>query len=123
MSKNKKARRMQEDEIPRSVLKMKQEKEKREREEARKNNINNKYGKRSKENQPSSDFKRSNKKISRKKLIKRIVLIIILIILITIGICLGVSAHTWKELATAMFNNENSIVVDTDGNTIAKLRF
>lgn len=120
MSRNKKAKRMQEDEIPNSVLKMKQAKKKREKEEAKKNKRKNKQARRQAEKDSTENVK---KKISRKKKIKKAIIIIILIIFVIIGIILAVSAYKWKKLATEMFNNENSIVVDTDGNTIAELRF
>lgn len=110
----------QEDEIPRSVLKMKQEKEKREREEA-KNRRSGKHGKRSSNIDEEQNGKKNSKKPKR-KIIRKIILFIIIIGLIVLGVYLGISAHDWKELVTDMFNNENSVVVDTDGNTIAKLR-
>ena len=126
-----KKKRMQEDEIPRSVLKMKQEKERREREE-RRNQRSGKHGKRF--NDIDEQVARRNKhkgKIKgkdiddfnkpKKKKLKKLILFLILIALIIFGISLGVSAHNWKELVTDMFNNKNSIVVNTDGNTIAEL--
>ena len=107
-----KRRKMQEDEIPKSVLRMKQEKEKREQAERNKNaNISNRKRK---------DVKCSKKK-GKNKLKRKIILFLILIALITIGVTLGVSAYSWKQLAQDMFLNENSIVVDTDGETIATL--
>ena len=110
MRNNKK--RMQEDEIPKSVLRMKQEKEKREQAERNKNdNISNRKRK---------DVKGSKKK-GKNKLKRKIILFIILIALITIGVTLGVSAYSWKQLAQDMFLNENSIVVDADGEKIATL--
>ena len=121
MPRSKKGKRMQEDEIPRSVLKMKQEKERREREEARKNSVNNRYGKRSEDIENDKIGKKNKKGKPKRKIIRKIILILILIILIAFGIKLGISAHEWKELSEAMFNNEHSIVVDTDGNTIAEL--
>ena len=100
-----------EDEIPRSVLKMKEEKEKRERQEAKKINNQNKS--------------KHNKDITknRKKKIKKFIFIIILIMLVILGITLGVSAYTWKDLTENMFTNKNSVVVDIDGNVLATLRF
>ena len=126
-----KKKRMQEDEIPRSVLKMKQEKERREREE-RRNQRSGKHGKRFNDideqvsRRNSSKGKIKGKDIDdfnkpKKKKLKKLILFLILIALIIFGISLGVSAHNWKELVTDMFNNKNSIVVDTDGNTIAEL--
>lgn len=110
MRNNKK--RMQEDEIPKSVLRMKQEKEKREQAERNKNdNISNRKRK---------DVKGSKKK-GKNKLKKKIILFIILIALITIGVILGVSAYSWKQLTDDMFLNKKSIVVDTNGEKIATL--
>ena len=107
-----KRRKMQEDEIPKSVLRMKHEKEKREQAERNKNaNISNRKRK---------DVKGSKKK-GKNKLKRKIILFLILIALITIGVTLGISAYSWKQLAQDMFLNENSIVVDTDGETIATL--
>lgn len=107
-----KRRKMQEDEIPKSVLRMKHEKEKREQAERNKNaNISNRKRK---------DVKGSKKK-GKNKLKRKIILFLILIALITIGVTLGISAYSWKQLAQDMFLNENSIVVDTDGETIAIL--
>ena len=46
----------------------------------------------------------------------------IVLIVLTLGIFLGVTGHTWTTLAVDMVSNESSIVIDTNGNTIAKLR-
>lgn len=102
MARSKKAKRMEE-EIPKSVLKMKKDKEKREKEEAKKNSKNKKEIR------------------NKKKIFKKIILFLFFILLITISIALGVSAYNWKKLAVEMFNNEHSVVVDTDGNVIAEL--
>lgn len=102
---------IEEDELPKSVLKMKKEKEKREKGEA-----NKKLSRKDIKEQ-----KKQEKKRARKKLRKKIILILIVIALIIIGIMLAISAHTWKSLSKDMFNNKNSIVVDSDGNTIATL--
>lgn len=102
---------VEEDEIPKSVLKMKKDKEKREKEE-----VNKKITRKDIKEQ-----KKQEKKKARKKLRRKIILILILIILISIGIMLAISAHTWEILAKDMFNNKNSIVVDSDGKTIATL--
>lgn len=60
------------------------------------------------------------KKQKNRKWKKRIVLSITIAILV-IGVVLGISAHRWKTLAKEMLANENSIVLDMDGNEIAKL--
>ena len=104
---------MQEEEIPKSVLKMKQDKAK--REEAEKNKNAKKRGRKSKE-EIEDEKKRKRKKIKRK-----FILFLILAILIAIGIVLGVSAYSWKQFADDMFLNERSVVVDTNGEVIATL--
>lgn len=116
-------RRMQDDEIPKSVLKMRQEKERREETERNRRA----KGKREEENK-KGQVKRSKSKSKqdkqynpRKKTIKKVILFIIVAALITFGILMAISAFTWKEIAENMFNNENSVVVDTTGETIAKL--
>ena len=109
--KNKK--KMQEEEIPKSVLKMKQDKAK--REEAEKNKNVKKRGRKSKE-EIEDEKKRKRKKIKRK-----FILFHIIAILIAIGIVLGVSAYSWKQFTDDMFLNERSVVVDTNGEVIATL--
>ncbi len=124
MPRSKKSKRMQEEEIPKSVLKMKQEKERREREEARQRKASSRRGKRDAELDDNIDNKKSRKNRNgkpKRKILKKIIIVIILIALIVFGVALGISAHDWKELSEAMFNNKHSIVVDTDGNTIAEL--
>ena len=109
-------KRMNEDEIPKSVLKMKKDKEKREEEEKNKNTITNK-----KRGRKSKEQINIEKKERRKKLKRRIILILILVILIVLGITLGVSAYSWKQLTDDMFLNQRSVVIDTDGEVIATL--
>ncbi len=64
-----------------------------------------------------NDKTKKNKKIKKAKLL----LIIVSIIIIIFGIKLAISAHIWKTMAKDMTLNENSIVKDTNGNTIATL--
>ena len=64
--------------------------------------------------------KKKNKK-SNKKTLKRAIIIIILIAIITLAVMLGISSNRWANLAKEMANNENSVVLDTDGNVIATL--
>ena len=87
------------EEIPKSVQKMKKEKEKREK----------------------LDKKGKRVKKDRKKLIKKIILILIIAIILVIGVFLAISANTWKKIATDMFQNKNSVVIDNEGNTIAEI--
>lgn len=73
-----------------------------------------------KQNAPSATkTKRKKKRDTNKR--NKIILSVIIIVVLSIGVMLGVSAHTWKMLATDMVKNEASIVVDTEGETIAKL--
>ena len=65
--------------------------------------------------------KRVSKK-DRKKKRKKIILTTIVVIILVLGVSLGISGHTWTTLAKDMVSNESSIVIDTNGNTIAKLR-
>ena len=103
----------EEEEIPKSVLKMKQDKERR---EELKNKVNQ---------SKTSDKKGSNRKNIKEKhknrIIRKIILILILIVLVAGGVCLGISAYNWKELSTAMFSNKMSVVLDKDGEVIAEL--
>lgn len=114
---------MQDDEIPKSVLKMRQEKERREEVERNRRA----KGKREEENKKGQGKRSKSKRKQdkqynpRRKVIKKVILFIIVAALITIGILMAISAFTWKEIAEDMFNNENSVVVDTTGETIAKL--
>lgn len=62
-----------------------------------------------------------SKKKNKKRKLKKLIFIIFLIAILVIGITLGISAHRWKTLAKEMLINQNSIVVDIDGNEIAKL--
>ena len=107
------SKRIEEDEIPKSVLKMKQEKAKREEAEKKNNRKKNKRSK--KEANVNSQEK------PKKKIIKKIILILFLIALVGLGIVMAISAFSWKNITEDMFNNENSVVVDTNGDVIATL--
>lgn len=63
--------------------------------------------------------KRDKKK--KTKRVKKIVLFIVIALIIVTGIKFGISAHIWKSMAKDMALNENSVVKDVDGNTIATL--
>ena len=99
------------DELPKAIKKMKRQ---REQEEIKQ--TNSKRGKHS-----GKSRKRKNNSSDKKRKLKKIIITVIIAIILIVGIVLGVSAHTWKTLAQEMMNNQNSIVIDTDGNTIAKL--
>ena len=107
------SKRIEEDEIPKSVLKMKQEKAKREEAEKKNNRKKNKRSK--KEANVNSQEK------PKKKIIKKIILILFLIALVALGIVMAISAFSWRNITEDMFNNENSVVVDTNGDVIATL--
>ena len=109
--------RNEEEEIPKSVLKMKQDKERREE-------LKNKgeQGKHSDKNSNKKGAKSKNKKDKHKnRFLRKIILILILILLIIGGIALGISAHNWKVLSEAMFTNKMSVVLDKEGEVIAEL--
>lgn len=109
--------RNEEDEIPKSVLKMKQDKERREE-------LKNKgeQGKHSDKTSNKKGAKSKSKKDKHKnRLLRKIILILILILLIAGGIALGISAHNWKVLSEAMFTNKMSVVLDKEGEVIAEL--
>ena len=101
-------KRNNENDVPKAIKNMKKQRLREEIEEDK--NKKARHGKR-----------KNNKNSNKKKKIKKIIIIAIIIIILVVGIVLGVSAHRWKTLATEMMNNENSTVIDTDGNTIAKL--
>ena len=113
------------EELPRAMRKMQKEKEEREKfiEEENKKKLRNKYkGKKSKHSKNRNEENNVDyKKAIRKKKIKRIIITVIMIIIITLAIILGISAYNWKQITTDMFTNENSVVVDSDGNVIAEL--
>ena len=68
----------------------------------------------------NSKHTKKDKKGTKKKW-KKGILVICVILIIILGVYLGISAQTWKKIAKDMIVNENSIVVDTNGNEIAKL--
>ena len=109
------------EELPKAMKKMQKEKEEREKcfEEEQKNNRKNKNPHSKKKNQHEKDLG-YKEKIKRKK-IKKVMIILIIIFILILGISLGVSGYNWKQITTDMFVNENSIVIDSDGNTIAQL--
>ena len=100
----KKAKRFDEDEEPKAVKEMKK----------------NKNSQINKEIKNSKKKKMTNKEKKRRR--KKIILSIVALVILVLGIALGVSANRWTTLAVDMVSNESSIVIDSDGNTIAKLR-
>lgn len=112
--------RNEEEEIPKSVLKMKQDKER--REAAKRNNAQYNKINKSEPSRNARETRNSKAAKKRKKALKRkVILIIILILLVALGIFLGISAHNWKKISTAMFTNKNSVVLDKNGEVIAEL--
>ena len=117
---------IEEEEIPKSVLKMKQEKEKRENtyktnntEKSKHTNNKSKPNKRSKHSK-KADMDNAEEKIEQKKLKRKVTLYFIICVLIVVAAYLGVSAYNWKVLSEAMFNNKMSVVLDKEGEVILK---
>lgn len=81
----------------------------------------------SKEKEENIEIKKNTKKKNQRsqkqhrKKLKKIILITCLISIIIVGIISGISAYRWKTLVQEMLTNEKSIVIDIDGNEIAKL--
>ena len=59
-------------------------------------------------------------RVGKRKLIKLILLFLVILIFGSV-IKLGISFYRWKLLATDMFINESSVVLDFEGNVIATL--
>ena len=118
-----------EEELPKAMRKMQKEKEEREKfiEEQNRNNTrsNRKVGKKRNHSKKRNELNTENeidyKKAIKKRKIKKIIIIAIIIVIVILAIILGISAYNWKQITTDMFTNENSIVVDSDGNMIAEL--
>ena len=111
-----KKKKVQEDEIPKSVLKMKKEKERREEAEKKNKSSNEK-----KRGRKSNEEIENEKKQRRKKFRRKVIMFLILIILIAVAIALTISAYSWRQLTKDIFLNKRSVVVDTEGNVIATL--
>ena len=117
------------EELPRAMRKMQKEKEEREKfmEEENRRKSKNKFNKNrkskhsKKRNNPNEENDFDYKKAIRKKKIKKIIITVIIIVVVILAIILGISAYNWKQITTDMFTNENSVVVDSDGNVIAEL--
>ena len=113
------------EELPRAMRKMQKEKEEREKfiEEENRKKLRNKHkGRKSKHSKNRIEENDVDyKKAIRKKKIKRIIITVIIIVIVILAIILGISAYNWKQITTDMFTNENSVVVDSDGNIIAEL--
>ena len=99
----KKAKRFDEDEEPKAVRNMKKNKSK----EINKEIKNNK--------------KKKLTKKEKKKRKRKIVLTVLILFVLISGITLGIKGNMWCTIAVDMVSNESSIVIDSSGNTIAKL--
>lgn len=62
----------------------------------------------------------SDEKILKRKL-RKLIFFFLIIVIIFIIVKLGISFYRWKLLASDMFANENSVVLDFEGNVIATL--
>lgn len=95
---------MEDSDIPNSVKKMR-------------NNKNKKSNKNVKKIKNDKEIPEEKKH----PILKRIVLVLICVLILFLIIRLIINTHRWKSLAKDMLSNENSIVLDSDGNTIASL--
>lgn len=60
-------------------------------------------------------------KTNKTKKVKKIIISLIVLLIIVISITLVISAVKWRNIAEDMLINENSIVLDNNGNELAKL--
>lgn len=63
--------------------------------------------------------KKKKSKNSKKKKTKKLIIITFIILIIVAGIYVAISSHNWQTIITDMQANENSIVKDSENNTIA----
>ena len=112
-SKHSKERKNTEKENGKNILISLKTKEKKEDIQNERNNRKSKRGNKNKIKAPEHT--------KRKKKIKLIILLIVVILILSFGIRMAISANSWKSLVQEMSKNENSIVKDTDGNTIAEI--
>lgn len=88
----------------------------------RKNIINNSNNQNfEKNNKRKQKRTRTPEQIKRNKKIKIVILLLIIVLILISGIRTAISANIWKSLVQEMSKNENSIVKDTDGKTIAEI--
>ena len=112
-SKHSKERKNTEKQNAKNILIILKTKEKKEDIQNERNNRKSKRGNKNKIKAPEHT--------KRKKKIKLIILLIVVILILSFGIRMSISANSWKSLVQEMSKNENSIVKDTDGNTIAEI--
>ena len=72
-----------------------------------------------KRNKKNKETKKKHFKFLRKHK-KPIIIILILLIVIT-AVLFGIKAHKWKTLVTDMSTQKNSIIIDTNGEEVAKI--
>lgn len=77
--------------------------------------------KKSKEKKLDKKVQKEERKLRNKKKLKRIIFFLVIMVVLIYGVKLGISTHIWKTLAKDMTLNESSVVIDIDGNEIAKL--
>lgn len=61
------------------------------------------------------------KKKKRNKKIRKIILLFLVILILFLTVKIAISTHRWKMLANDMLVNEHSVIIDSDGNVIATL--
>ena len=77
--------------------------------------------KKEKSNVTQENKKSRRGKTNKNKKVKKIIISLIVLLVIVIGITLATSAVKWRNIAEDMLINENSIVLDNNGNELAKL--
>ena len=77
--------------------------------------------KKEKSNVTQKNKKSRRGKTNKNKKVKKIIISLIVLLVIVIGITLATSAVKWRNIAEDMLINENSIVLDNNGNELAKL--
>lgn len=109
----------------RNIIKiLKKDNKKRIKQNRKTDNIQNIINNSNNQRFEKADRRRQTKtpeQIKRKKKIKLVILSIIIALILIFGICTAISANRWKSLVQEMSKNENSIVKDIDGKSIAEI--
>ena len=120
--------RLKENEEPKAIKRLKKENSKKRKKENRyksERKYINKFREEIQKVQEKRKMSNKNplteKQIMRRIIVKRLFIAVCIIFILYIGIYFGYSSFKWKNLATDMFVNENSVVEDIDGNVIASL--
>lgn len=74
-----------------------------------------------KENKINKKSLRGKRQKKEKSKVKRAIFILILLVILILGIYIGFKTHIWKKLAKDMIQNQNSIIIDVEGNTLAEI--